>query len=313
METRYNRRKIKENYCAGQHLKLPDLKKTAKSSGIGNQYLYKENIPPYPRPELHVSHLKHDTDKRGLKGISADEGFRAAFRGSLVWWSLAVTPEEISSAEERLLKEAFPEWTEEQAKGQENSLAKFATSPAFLKTSRFGSYRFTLPLRELLTAYSQQFCDGSAPVLRVFETVLYKQEVVYSVLVHSRSNNQLFHHFPLLRDDPDAVCAYRDGRFIWRPEAMCETHSYELTKNPDQNGFEVNFVYGPPFYVWDNVAVAFHVDDAQVLQLDESQLRESLSFCKGAAPPLAKFQSFEDATELVQELWPGDSSPLKGE
>ncbi|XP_029924009.1 uncharacterized protein LOC115371033 [Myripristis murdjan] len=220
METRSNRRNLRENFCAGQHLKLPDLKERAQ--GIWNRYLYQENIPQYPRPELHVSHLKHDTDKRGLQGISADAGLRPAPQRSLVWWSLAVKPEEISSAEERLLQEAFPKRTEEQAQGQESFLAKFATSPTFLNTSRLGSYRFTLPVRELLTAYSQQFCGGSAPAVRVFETILYKQEVMYSVLVHSLSNNQLFHHFPLLRDVRDAICAYRDssGCFIWRPQAM---------------------------------------------------------------------------------------------
>lgn len=61
----------------------------------------------------------------------------------------------------------------------------------------------------------------------MYETVLYKQEVMYSVLVHSHYNNDLFEKYPLLQDNDDGVCAYRDGQIIWRPEAMCETHRLE--------------------------------------------------------------------------------------
>lgn len=60
-------------------------------------------------------------------------------------------------------------------------------------------------------------------MMRVFKTVLYKQEVMYSVLVHSPDENQ-FSRFPLLTDDPGAICTFTDGRFTWRSEAMCETH-----------------------------------------------------------------------------------------
>lgn len=61
--------------------------------------------------------------------------------------------------------------------------------------------------------------------MRIYETVLYKQEVMHVVLVHSPANQEDFSEYPLLlTDDLDAVCVFRDGRFIWRPEAMCETH-----------------------------------------------------------------------------------------
>lgn len=72
--------------------------------------------------------------------------------------------------------------------------------------------------------FPPQFCSRARPVMRVFETVLYKQEVMYVVLVHSPADQDRFSHYPLLSDDPDAVCCYRDGGFIWRPEAMSGTH-----------------------------------------------------------------------------------------
>ncbi|XP_078142803.1 uncharacterized protein LOC144541765 [Centroberyx gerrardi] len=225
-----------------------------------------------------------------------------------------VGPEEIDSAEQRLLEETYPDRTEEQARGQERFLGRFATSPAFLRTSRLGSYRFTFPLQELLEAYRTQLCSGSEPVLRVYETVLYKQEVMHSVVVHSHFYNQLFQDYPLLTDSPDAVCAYKDGHFIWRPEAMCGTHSFQLVRKPDQNQLlPVAETFWPQFYVWDNVAIAFHVAHGQKLTFDMNRLRECLNFCERGYPTISRrytFESFEEAAEHAKDLWPNYESPL---
>ncbi|XP_030266697.1 uncharacterized protein LOC115577972 [Sparus aurata] len=226
MKTRVNSRGYEEHYCEGRHLKLTDLKEEAKD--LENQYLLKENIPLYPRPEFHVTHLKHDTKQYGLRGIRWKDGFESPHGDSLVWWSLAVTPDDITSTERRLLETTYPDRTQEQVQVQQSFLGKFATSPAFSELSRLGSYRFTFPLEELLEAYSQQCCSGAQPVMRVYETVLHKQEVVYVILVHSPAKQEHFSDRPLLTDDPNSICSYKDGCFIWRPEAMCGTHSYEL-------------------------------------------------------------------------------------
>ncbi|KAM3602214.1 uncharacterized protein V6R79_026406 [Siganus canaliculatus] len=299
MQSRVNRRGHEEHYTAG-HLKLNDLKVSWRFS---NQYLSKENIPDYPRPEFHVSSLKHDTDRGGLRGIKRDSGFKNPYvyggykipldENSLMWWSLAVGPEEIAAAETRLLKTTYPDRTEEEVKMQQSFLEKFATSPAFLQTSRFGSYRFTFPVEELLTAYSDQFCDGRPPVMRALETKLYKQEVVHTVLVHSPAQEELYSSLPLLPDAPDAVCSYKGGRFIWRSEAMCETHSFELVKKDAEKRMEA------------------------VLQFDDDQLGNNLTVCeppqKGPTLiPREEFEKPQDAEDLVQQLWP-DSKKFKEE
>ncbi|XP_030266693.1 uncharacterized protein LOC115577969 [Sparus aurata] len=306
-----NNRGHMEHFWESQHLKLTDLKEKAKA--LKNEYLLKENIPAWPRPELHVTHLKHDTDRDGLCGISGDNGFKNPHGGSLVWWSLAVTPDDITSAEKRLLEATYPDRTEEQVQMQQSFLGKFATAPSFSERSRLGSYRFTFPLEELLEAYSQQLCQGAQPVMRVFKTVLYKQQVMYVILVHSPANQEKFSDRPLLPDDPNSVCSYKDGCFIWRPEAMCETHSYELVKRSDEKQMEAGEVSSRhEFYVWDHVAVALHVD-RQVLKFDPARLRQNLKYCSGAYPPITKsleFQDFSQAEELVRKLWPDDSSPL---
>lgn len=307
MKRQFNRRGHHEHVFEG-HLKLNDLKE--KGQGLENQYLFKDNIPAYPRPEFHVSHLKHDTNQAGLRGIRDAHGFT----GSLLWWSLVVGPDEIKSVEKRLLETTYPDRTEEQAQSQQSFLTKFATSQAFSETSRLGSYRFTFPLEELLKAYSDQFCCGAQPVMRVLKTVLYKQEVMYAVLVHSPASQDLFLDYPLLTDDSNSVCTYKDGCFIWRSEAMCETHRYTLVLRHEEKQMEAEVVLSrPQFYVWDNVAVALHVDQ-QVLKFDADRLRESLKFCSRATPaiiPPWEFDDFPVAEKVVKELWPDYPSPLE--
>lgn len=154
METQINSRGYREYFVRGEHLKLKELKPKARFlKKQRKRYLFKDNVPSYPRPELHVSRLKHDTDRGSLCWIWKDGGFKDPRGGSedppLVWWSLAVGPEEVRSAETRLLKKTIP--TEEQ-----NFLWRFATSPAFSEKSRYGSYRFTFTLEEVLTAYGEQ-------------------------------------------------------------------------------------------------------------------------------------------------------------
>ncbi|XP_028450419.1 uncharacterized protein LOC114566293 [Perca flavescens] len=313
METVTNRRYSEEHFWRSRHLRLNDLKKEAQ--GLVNQYLFKDNIPEYPHPEFVVSHVKHDTDEEGLRCISEDNGFKDPMKDQssgldLLWWSLSVGPDEIKSAERRLLEKTYPDQTEEELQEQQGFLEKFTTSPAFLKSSRLGSYRFTFPLEDLLEAYREQFCSGAPPVMRVFKTILYKQEVNYVVLVHSPDQDQ-FSDYPLLTEDPDAVCTYRDGCFIWRPEAMSETHRYELIEGPDQ--MEVKKLSRRhEFYVWDNVSIALHVDE-QVLNFDAGRLRDNLKFCSEGYPliiPHYKFNDFQKAEQLVNNLW-SDHSPLE--
>ncbi|XP_018517440.1 uncharacterized protein LOC108873625 [Lates calcarifer] len=314
MERRENRRGFTELYVQGRHLKLDDLRReeAVQMSHIA-RYLFKANIPAYPRPEFHVSHLKHDTDLEGLLGIKRDGGFRSLGPESLLWWSLAVKPEDVTSAETRLLEETYPDRTEEQVQTQQSFLGKFTTSPAFLETSRLGSYRFTFPVEEVLEAYREQFCGGEPPVLQVFETVLYKQEVMYVVLVDRPANQQ----YSSLSNDPNAVCVYRDGRFIWRPEAMCETHSYEMIQRPDVNQTGVRLLFGSDikFYVWDNVAIALRMEEGEVLKFDPEKLKKNLTFCAQENRPYTQnsFQSFDEAEKIVKRLWPDYPGPLEKE
>ncbi|XP_035998567.1 uncharacterized protein LOC105921786 [Fundulus heteroclitus] len=313
MQTETNRRGFTQHFVERRLLKLSDLQKEARDAGLDHKYLYRVYIPEYPKPEFQVSLLKHDTTGSGLEGIREDGGFRDPYGGSLIWWSLAVGPEEMKDAELRLLEKTFPDQTEEEAAEQQNFLWRFATSPAFLETSRLGSYRFTFPLEEVLTAYRDQYCCGAQPVMRMHRTVLYTQEVMHVVLVHSPANEE-FSRLPLLSDDPDAVCVYRDGRFIWRPEAMCASHRYKLIHRHQTRQMDA-WSIDPQFYVWDHVAVALHVGQNQMLKFNLDQLRTNLKFCQ---PDVVNYGSngedpddFDGAKRKVKRLWPAWSGPLE--
>ncbi|KAM8741790.1 uncharacterized protein AB9X84_019066 isoform 2-T2 [Acanthopagrus schlegelii] len=128
-----------------------------------------------------------------------------------------------------------------------------------------------------------QFCSGAQPVMRVFKTVLYKQEVI-------------------------------GGCFIWRPEAMCGTHRCELVLRPDENQVGVrNVVSYPQFYVWDHVAVALHVD-RQMLNFHSARLRQNLKYCSRAKPsiiPRYRFDDFPEAKAILMKVCPKTPSPSK--
>ncbi|XP_060911802.1 uncharacterized protein LOC132988424 [Labrus mixtus] len=312
MDRKTNERNYDYHSVAGCHLKLNDLKEVAQD--LDNRYLKKEDIPLYPQPEFHVSHLKHDTNRAGLQGIWEMQGFMNPSSSSLLWWSLAVGPKEVMSAERRLLETTYPDRTERQVQMQQSFLQMFASSPAFLSSSRLGSYRFTFGLEEVLRAYSNQFCGGAEPVMRALRTDLYKQEVMYAVVVHGPAHQQLYDNHPLLTDDPDSVCAYKDGYFVWKSEAMCETHRYQLVCRDDEKQMGAECCSGwPEFYVWDNFAVALHVDD-QVLKFDVDRLRESLTFCDRANTVINRlsfFDRIEEAEEFVRVFWSNYPSALK--
>ncbi|XP_055082667.1 uncharacterized protein LOC129456800 [Periophthalmus magnuspinnatus] len=309
-----------------QHVTLTELQKQTY-----NQYLeklsseHRYNIPAYPRPELHVTHVSHSTDLNGLQGIRADGGFRDPYNREqkdflVAWFSLTVTPEDLSDAETRDIKIVQPSGGEEGAGGATRPgaglLAPFASSPAFLSSSRYGSYRLTFDLMDVLDRYSEQFCGGWRPVMRTWKTELYRQEVLYAVLVHSPHHNNRFSHFPLLEETPHSICAFRDELipyFLWRPQAMSETHRFELLDSGDTVSVP------DEFFVWDHVALALVVDD-QVLHFTEKKLRTSLRFCEEDYPKVNQnimFESHDDANRAVQDLWPGsgdlekfDESPL---
>ncbi|KAK9981735.1 hypothetical protein ABG768_001259 [Culter alburnus] len=163
------------------------------------KYLSKD-IPDYPSPvEFHITEVAHATNKTSLPQIWDLEGFRGLFHyNSFSWWSLKINEADIRAAEERFLESLFPDRVEEETAAQQSFLSNFTTSPAFKnEISRYGNFSFTLLLTELIEAYKKQMCEGEEPVLRVYGTKLFKQEIEYVVLVHNPQYNEKFKDFPI--------------------------------------------------------------------------------------------------------------------
>ncbi|RXN03768.1 electroneutral sodium bicarbonate exchanger 1-like isoform X1 [Labeo rohita] len=157
-------------------------------------------IPNYPKPvELHISEVIHVTNYNGFNGIMQSEGFKAQGYDNekFSWWSLKIDEESIKAAEERYLEKVLPNRSQEQKERHEKFLSQYTTSPAFdTDKSRYGTFRFTFSLKELMEAYKEQMCGGQDPVLREYKTVFYKQEIIlYSIRQWFATDNSLFRRF----------------------------------------------------------------------------------------------------------------------
>ncbi len=273
-----NMKKHPNEFFEKQHMSVRDLQMNDRviRTHMYQKYLSK-NITDYPTTtEFHITGVAHVTNETSLPKIWKSGGFSATNPDSFLWWSLNINEEDITAAEERYLEKLFPDRDEEERAAQLPFLSEFTTSPAFNKTSRYGNFRVTFPLTELMEAYKQQKCDGQEPVLRVFGTKLFKQEIEYVVLVHSPQCNEQFRDFPLLTSTSSPVVAYDGHQIIWKAQAICETHHFQLETSG--NTVQMQTKHPFQFYVWDHVSLVFHTKD--ILTFPKRKLKASLSCCK---------------------------------
>lgn len=271
----------------------------------------KKQIPPYPTPvEFQVSDVAHVTDESGFEGILMSEQFKIQSMRHLQspesefsWWDLKIDEEEIRLAEKRYVENNFPNQPEELDEVKP-FLEKFTTSPLFRpEKSRFGNYRFTFPLADLIQCYKEQNCGGEEPVLRIYGTITYKQLIAYTVLIHSPENNRDFKDYPLLEESE--WVRYQDGKIIWKAQAICETHWYQFDSG------KVQPLYNYQFYVWDQVRLAFHLPNEKTIKIPRKRLIEALETCEIDDIDLSRYQystsknreeRFEEAKMKVSEL-----------
>ncbi|MCJ8736556.1 hypothetical protein PDJAM_G00013900 [Pangasius djambal] len=294
-----------KRFITGQHVSLWRLTKRVTAQNPMMKYLIKK-IPPYPTPvEFWVSNVAHVTDETGFKGILKSEQFRAP-KSELSWWDLKIKKEEIRAAEKNYMKRNFSNKAKEPNE-QKPFLETFTTSPLFqLKKSRYGNYRFTFPLAELMEWYKEQNCGGKEPVLRVYGTVTYKQQIVYTVLIHSPEDSERFGEYPLL--EASEWVRYQDGKIIWKAQAICETHRYQFVSG------EVQRLKTHLFYVWDQVSLVFHLPNrtkpCKAVKIPRQRLIEALEACKldrkidllRYKSPKNKEERFFEAKMKVSEL-----------
>lgn len=187
------------------------------------------SIPNYPTPaKFHISEVTHVPDIDGLHKIWESEGYKAHGNDkTFSWWSLKIDNESIQAAEKCYLEKVFPNRSKEQTERQEPVLHKFTASPAFhIDESRYGNFRFSFPLNDLMETYRVQMCGDQDPVLREYKTMFYKQEIMYVVLVHSPKYNERFEKFP--RIENRFFVDYEENLINWKAQAIGDDITFEL-------------------------------------------------------------------------------------
>ncbi|XP_062375593.1 uncharacterized protein LOC134063865 [Sardina pilchardus] len=305
-----NGRMLTEHYVEGLHMSLDDVKRKHR-----NQYTkkavvqpgveatdYRTQVPHYPRPvEFRVSTVAHVTVEEGLHGIMGNDGFQIGESG-LLWWGLVIGEQEISAAEQRYVKRLFPGRNPEQEERQKENpfLQEFTTSPVFKDGSRYGNFKFTFSLADVLQKYSTQFCGEREPVFRVYKTAVYSQEVMYTVLIHSPDVHD-YDDYPELVNNDEGVCVYRDGEIIWHAQAISQEHTFQLVENREEKLVRAEQSLNV-FYVWDHVTLAFHFPEDETLSIPHEELVEALTSCDGDYPPVnGPLMDRLDAEEIVQK------------
>ncbi|XP_067314579.1 uncharacterized protein [Pseudorasbora parva] len=271
---------------------LRDFKSLGRDYELKIAEYLTNNIPTYPTPiEFHISEVTHVTDSNSFDKICESEGFRAHQQHvddkKFLWWSLKIDEESLQAAEKRYLDTVFPNRSEEQIERQEPFLHMFTTSPAFDEKSRYGHFRFSFPLRDLMERYRVQKCGDQDPVLREYKTMFYKQEIMYVVLVHSPEDNEMFEEYKKIENSP--FVDYTNNQIVWNAQAVGNAISSELILNEEDKIAEVKPVCGE-FYVWDHVCLAFHLDD--ILQFPKETLINHCKECDLADNNIAKEKNY---------------------
>ncbi|KAL4617073.1 hypothetical protein GN956_G22178 [Arapaima gigas] len=276
-------RNSKKTVYDQKHLRLEDLK---NEKSFTNGYINNVDLQMLPTVEFHVSKVNHVTGITGLDGILDLKGFEVKPREgaeteegcSLLWWGLSVDKEDIDGAEQRFLNNLYTNWTPEQASKRQPFLQKLTTSPAFQEESRYGTFKFTFSLSELLRQYSEQICGAEKPTLRVYKTEVYKLEIMHVILVHSPAVH-CFHAYPELQDNSQIVCALGEQQMVWRPQAISDVYKFDLVTGSDTVTLEET---KERYFVWEHVTLAFHLPQNETLYFTEEKLLNSLTACKQA-------------------------------
>ncbi|XP_073721244.1 uncharacterized protein [Misgurnus anguillicaudatus] len=309
---KWNSRNFPELIRDGNYITIEELKTIRGLKPETVEYL-SHNFDNYPKPvEFHITELTHVTNKSNFEKIWKSGGFKGFTDRNdipwrhpvepLSWWSLKINEENIRDAEQRYLEKKFPNRTQEQIAEQQPFLREFTTSPSFKnETSRYGNFRFTIPLTNLMESYKRNVCDGKDPVLRVYQTKIYKQEIVYAVLVHSPQMNEKFQNYPELTSDSQSLVFIQAGQIIWNAQAICETHNNQLILDEGMQKATVTPTQlQERFYVWDHVSLAFHLAEGKVLPF----FNPKIDYCKIDELNLSRESNcpYDEALELLKKL-----------
>ena len=209
-----------------------------------------------------INNLAHFTRENNAANIIASKGFIGGnkkinkdengykIRASLSWWSPKFTEEDINLVRETLDTAIQPFYGENDE--GETLRNQFATSDAFIPRAwRYGSIFFEYGINELCQHYEIYRSIGQENQIqyKILGTYVYRQEIMYAVLVCSEKDRQ-FVNYPAVSGDGSngAVVTRNDQNWVWSPQATSTT----ITRLDEFEG-------QPKFRRWEHVAFAFYV------------------------------------------------------
>lgn len=276
---------------------------------------------PFP-----VYNVKHVTEKTALYGIWGEEGFkktkyekRPEFR-DLLYWSADISSEDLEKARqqayEKVRRVIVPS---DDRKFSGELREQFGNSPAFKESvSRYGNFKFSFPLWDLLSWYKDQHCGGGEPQMKILGTKLYKLEIAHYIVVHSPTTDKFIGlpEVPAVQgsSDPLPFVYWMDGTLYWRPEST----SIPLKVTVSEDGVVRQECFAPCrdfklrgtcshiedgiYGVWNHLILAFHLPNCH-LKIPKEKLLQNLTACDGDGVYLANENlNREVAEEVIQKL-----------
>ncbi|XP_044145265.1 uncharacterized protein LOC122934119 [Bufo gargarizans] len=311
------------------YLHLSANKKTLKAAGQS----MKSNIESvifdmflHVPLEFPVCTLQHVTSQEGAKKILDSKSFKGREHerpefNALSFWSAEVSLDNIQMGRLQVYKKMKTVVkAEDFATFCKEMMEQFANSPAFDKSaSRYGNFKFSFPLSDLLSRYKTQHCKGREPQLRILGTDVYKQEIAHYILVHSPDTID-FIDLPMVSNKPNSqdVVSWIDETLYWRPESTSNSLSLKIfgnsctarcsdlqkprrsTSRPRTWRKARTFL---PRCVWNHLMLCFHLPNDGELKTPVQDLLSNLTPCHPLQPflnndPIQRNQ----AKELIQRF-----------
>ncbi|XP_077334491.1 uncharacterized protein LOC143975813 [Lithobates pipiens] len=283
--------------------------------------------------QMPVYNVKHVTTKNALDGILDEEGFRIignterrssglipeerpAFQ-DLLYWGADITSEDLEKARQQAYEKVSKVIDPKDAEKFSGELREqFGNSPAFRESvSRYGNFKFSFPLRDLLSWYKDQHCEGGEPQMRILGTELYDLKIAHCIVVHSPDTDK-FNDFPEVptvqgSSDPLPFVYWMDGTLYWRPEST----SIALKVTVSEDGVVRQECYKPCnffnrdgtcfhtddgiYSVWNHLVLAFHLPNGH-LKIPKELLIENLTACDPDDIRLKEYRA--EAEKIIQDL-----------
>ena len=280
-----------EQFCKGKHIKTNDWDKESVEC-----LFTPDSMLHSPISKFRVRSLIHATTPQAAYKISDRQpggelryGFKANSKNlgsdvNLLWWGIKPEDNDIDDYK-----------TKADECGASVNGNVCSTSP-FNKQSRYGNIMFEYSMKDLLDAYSSQFCAGQPPAFRVLGTFAYTKEVMHAVLIcppdKLKAISKAIGDLPVPNKENSVI--YKDEEeeeWVWIPETTIDKwRSFPIYRR------------------WEHATFAFHLPDGSSLDLNAKD--GNMKFCEAAHPEVFRKHAkpvdrtcytYEEASERLKE------------